>query len=141
MVFFILLVYCVLVGLLTESKMHFFWRGFLGIFFSECAEILSSWKFGEGKIFLTFCSFVLPPCFTILNKYIMHACFVFLLYQMYLKVCIRQKKYLLKVCRKSLANHENLWWPVVVDLDMGKAEKCICILAKVQYSRGLRLDT
>ena len=31
--FFILLVYCVLVGLLTESKMHFFWRGFLGIFF------------------------------------------------------------------------------------------------------------
>ena len=40
-----------------------------------------------------------------------------------------EKKFAKSLQKKSLANHENLWWPVVVDLDMGKAEKCICILA------------
>ena len=139
--FFILLVYCVLVGLLTESKMHFFWRGFLGIFFfSECAEILSSWKFGEGKIFLTFCSFVLPlllPCFTILNKYIMHACFVFLLYQMYLKVCIRQKK----IFAKSLQKKSSQSWKFMMasgrGFGYGKSRKMYLYLSLSLIQSGI----
>ena len=100
--FFILLVYCVLVGLLTESKMHFFWRGFLGIFFFlSVLKYYLAESLVKAKSFWLFAPSFFPRVFLFwINTLCMHASFFYYIKCIWKYVFVR-KKYLLKVCKKK----------------------------------------